>query len=97
MTVPFVLSASASTPAMSDLPAWAPVVFGIGSLLVLTLVIVLARRKTNESQRWQDARDRDGRDTKDSPDTKDFPDAKDFPESQDFPGSHERPGKNDDA
>jgi len=73
MTVPFVLSASASTPAMSDLPAWAPVVFGIGSLLVLTLVIVLARRKMNESQRWQDARERDGRDAKDFPDSHERP------------------------
>ncbi|GAA1155755.1 hypothetical protein [Nesterenkonia sandarakina] len=57
MTAPLSLStatatasATAAAPAM---PGWAPLVFGIASLLVLVLVIVLARRKMHESARWQ--------------------------------------------
>lgn len=51
MTVPLAFTAAAS--AAPDMPDWAPLVFGIASLLVLVLVIVLARRKMNESAQWR--------------------------------------------
>lgn len=51
MTVPFALTAGAATA--DGLPEWTPLVFGLVSLLVVTLVIVLARRKMNDSQRWR--------------------------------------------
>ena len=51
MTAPLAFTAAA--PAAPDMPEWAPLVFGIASLLVLVLVIVLARRKMNESARWR--------------------------------------------
>ena len=62
-----------AAPAVPDMPAWAPLVFGIGSLLVLVLVIVLARRKIKDSARWrqQSQTDLDGddpqRDPRDGP------------------------------
>ncbi|EXF25594.1 hypothetical protein BG28_11870 [Nesterenkonia sp. AN1] len=52
MTVPLAFTAAA--PAAPELPDWAPLVFGIGSLLLLVLVIVLARRKMQDSARWQE-------------------------------------------
>ncbi|PRZ17514.1 hypothetical protein [Nesterenkonia sandarakina] len=51
MTAPLAFTAAA--PAAPDTPDWAPLVFGIASLLVLVLVIVLARRKMNESAQWR--------------------------------------------
>ncbi|GAA1137988.1 hypothetical protein [Nesterenkonia lutea] len=73
MTVPSALAlgssvlanAAAATPS-DELPGWSPLVFGIGSLLLLILVIVLARRKMQESQRWQQRAD--GRDGSGEPD-----------------------------
>ncbi|MBE1514578.1 hypothetical protein [Nesterenkonia halotolerans] len=61
MTVPFALTAGAATA--DGLPEWTPLVFGLVSLLVVTLVIVLARRKMNESQRWRNGTDSNGPDT----------------------------------
>lgn len=58
MTVPFALTAGAATA--DGLPEWTPLVFGLVSLLVVTLVIVLARRKMNDSQRWRSGTDSSG-------------------------------------
>lgn len=59
-----LLAFTAAAPASPEMPDWAPLVFGIASLLVLVLVIVLARRKMNDSARWrqraQDGTDGDG-------------------------------------
>lgn len=59
-----LLAFIAAAPAAPELPDWAPLVFGIGSILLVVLVIVLARRKMNESARWrqrsQDDTDSDG-------------------------------------
>ncbi|WP_255316451.1 hypothetical protein [Nesterenkonia sp. Act20] len=51
MTVSFALTAGAASA--DGLPAWSPLVFGLVSLLVVVLVVVLARRKMNDSQRWR--------------------------------------------
>lgn len=67
-------SATAAAPAM---PGWAPLVFGIASLLVLVLVIVLARRKMHESARWQQST---------RPDTE-----RDDPQQGPLPGSSKDP------
>lgn len=57
MTVPLAFTPAA--PAAPELPDWALPVFGIGSLLVLVLVIVLARRKMQDSARWQEQSQQD--------------------------------------
>lgn len=61
MTVPFALTAG-SAPA-DGLPEWTPWVFGLVSLLVVILVVVLARRKMNDSQRWRSSTESGGTDS----------------------------------
>ncbi len=61
MTVPFAPTAGAASA--DGLPEWTPLVFGLVSLLVVVLVIVLARRKMNESQRWRSGTDSNGADS----------------------------------
>ncbi|MGJ9373404.1 hypothetical protein [Nesterenkonia sp. CF4.4] len=81
MTAPLAITAAA--PAAPQMPEWAPLVFGFASLLVLVLVIVLARRKMNESAQWRQ-RSQEGVDGDDSPQG---------PRN----GPQENPPRNDDA